>query len=68
MANFFQVTAALLLISQTGDVKSLSIVGLGDMFIKIFGVGTFFGLNSSVETLVSQAYGAGNLHMCGVYL
>lgn len=67
MANFFQVTVAILLISYTGDVMQLSVVGLGDMVLKIFGISVFFGLNSSVETLVSQAYGAGNLHMCGVY-
>ena len=68
MAYFFQVTVALFLISRTGDVKELSIVGLGDMVLKMFGISFYFGLNSSIETLVSQASGAGNMKMCGIYL
>jgi MATE family multidrug resistance protein len=28
----------------------------------------FFGLNGALETLVSQAYGAKDLRLCGIYL
>lgn len=28
----------------------------------------FMGLNSGLETLISQAYGAKNMHLCGVYV
>lgn len=53
MAYFFQVTVALFLISRNGDVQQLSVVGLGDMVLKMFGISFYFGLNSSIETLVS---------------
>ena len=53
MAYFCQVSVALFLISQSNDVKSLSVVGLGDMVIKIVGISYYFGINSGLETLVS---------------
>ena len=68
LAYFAQITVALYLISKTGDVHMLSAVGLGDMILKTFGIAFFYGMNSGIETLVSQAVGAGNLHMAGVYL
>ena len=56
------------MVSRSGDVRMLSAVGLGDMILKAFGIAFYYGLNSSIETLVSQAVGAGNLRMAGVYL
>ena len=41
---------------------------MGNMILNLFGMGMFYGLNSALETLVSQAYGAKNLYLCGVYL
>ena len=38
------------------------------MVQNIFGLAIIYGLNSSVDTLVSQAAGGGNLELCGVYL
>jgi Na+-driven multidrug efflux pump len=38
------------------------------MIINMFGIGTFFGLNSAVETLVSQAFGSKEMWLCGLYL
>lgn len=40
-------------------------VGLGNMIIFIFANAAFVGMNSGMETLVSQAYGAKNLQLCG---
>lgn len=38
------------------------------MVLKIMALSYYVGINCGLETLVSQAYGAGNMHMCGVYL
>ena len=46
----------------------LAAVGLGNLFINMLGVAIFFGLNGALETLVSQAYGANDKHLCGIYL
>ena len=43
-------------------------IGLGNMIVGGFAISILYGLNGSVETLVSQANGAGNQYMCGVYL
>jgi multidrug resistance protein, MATE family len=59
--NFFFV-------GNLNDTQSLAAVGLGNMFINISAFALFFGMNAALETLVSQAYGAKNLPLCGVYL
>ena len=41
-------------------------VGMGFMTTNILGVSFFMGINSVLDTLVSQAAGAGNLELCGV--
>lgn len=43
-------------------------VGLGNVITNVFGFSLIVGLNGALETLVSQAYGAKNLHLCGIYL
>ena len=43
-------------------------VGLGNMTMAFLGYMVMVGLNSSIETFVSQAAGAKNLELCGVYL
>ena len=36
-------------------------VGIGNMFVNMAGLSICIGLNGALETLISQAYGAGNL-------
>jgi len=43
-------------------------VGLGYTMQKLLGLSVMYGLNQGLETLVSQAWGAGNRELCGVYL
>ena len=43
-------------------------VGLGNMTQNLCALSIIYGLNMSVETLVSQAAGAGDLRLCGTYL
>ena len=41
---------------------------MGNMIQNMFGLSIVCGFNGALETLVSQAYGSGNLRLCGVYL
>ena len=69
-----QVFALLVIASNTafighlGDAAKLAGVGLGTLYINIFCQSIILGLNGAVSTLVSQAYGAGNLRKCGILL
>ena len=50
------------------DPINLAVVGLAGTFCAIMVLSLMLGLNSAQETLTSQAFGAGNLRLCGVYL
>jgi MATE family multidrug resistance protein len=50
------------------DPAKLAGVGMGNMIMNMVGMATVYGMNGAMETLVAQAYGNGNLYMCGVYL
>lgn len=41
---------------------------MGNMTLNILGLSVILGMNSALETFVSQSYGNGNLYMCGVFL
>jgi len=45
----------------------INAVGLGNVVINFFGYAVVFGLNNAVGTFVSQAYGAKEYEICGVY-
>ena len=55
-------------IGHLNDPTVLAAAGIGNMVLNLFGMGLFYGLNSALETLVSQAYGAKNMALCGLYL
>ena len=42
--------------------------GLGNATQNLLCLSIIYGLNQTVETLVSQAWGAGERELCGVYL
>jgi len=58
----------LIFIGHLNDAKLLAGVGIGNMIQNVCGLSLVIGLNGALETLVSQANGAGNLALCGVYL
>ena len=53
---------------RLNDPIKLAAVGLSNVCCNILVCSIMIGLNSAQETLTSQAYGAGNSHLCGVYL
>jgi len=52
-------TLNLVFIGHLNDPVKLAAVGMGNMIINMCGIGAYYGLNSGMETLVSQAWGAG---------
>ena len=58
----------LIFMGKIGDAALISGVGVGNVYINVFGVVMMGGLNSILSTLVSQSYGQKNLKLCGVYL
>ena len=62
--NFYNVAFSATLQSQT----KIAAVGLANSILAIFATYFTFGFMVPLETLTSQAYGAGNLRLCGVYL
>lgn len=56
------------LCGHLGDQAVMAGVGMATMFSNIFCNSLMMGLNSTLDTLISQAKGFGDLHLCGVYL
>ena len=50
------------------DETKLAGVGLGCTMNHMLGLCIIYGLSNALDTLISQAYGAGNLTLCGVYI
>ena len=66
--NLSQMSMNLIFIGHLNDPVKLAAVGIGNMIINMAGVAPQLGLNSGLETLVSQAKGSRNLELCGLYL
>ena len=69
-ALFFMLfeTINMIFIGHLDNPKLVSAVGLGNIILNIGAVGVFCGINSSIEILCSQAYGAKDHVNCGIYL
>lgn len=50
------------------DPTKLAGIGIGNSVMNIVPYTLMVGVNSALGTLVSQAYGRGNLHECGLHL
>ena len=53
---------------KLNNAAKLAGVGLGTTLINVICVVPLLGMNGAVETLVSQAYGAREYKLCGIYL
>ena len=71
MIKFLMMVSELVNIIMIGHLNNhvlLAGVGLGNMTANIIGSSVTLGMNSALDTFVSQAYGSKNMYMCGVYL
>jgi len=55
-------------LGHIGSPEMVAGIGLGHNYIQIMGMMVIFGILLALDTLVSQAKGAGNLEYCGVIL
>jgi len=58
----------LIFLGHYNQADLLAGVGIGNMFMNMTGLSISIGLNGALETLISQAMGAGNIRLCGIYL
>ena len=71
LTNFGWLTSPLIVImiaSRMNDPVKLAVVGLSSSICNIVVLSVLLGLNAAQDTLTSQAFGAGNLELCGTYL
>ena len=68
LLGFLQETINLIFIGHLNDPAKIAAVGMGNMIINLCAIGVFLGLNSGLDTLVSQAYGAKKMRLCVLYL
>jgi MATE family multidrug resistance protein len=61
-------TICMVVVGKMNDTAALAAVGLAFILTYLFMMSIMFGLNTAIETLASQAYGADNLEACGKYL
>ena len=55
-------------IGHIGDSKAMAGVGMGNVLVGMFAMAFSWGLNGTLESKVSQCYGAKEYRMCGVWL
>ena len=53
---------------RMNDPTKLAAVGLSGTVCGLMVLSVILGINFAQDTLTSQAYGARNLHLCGLYL
>ncbi len=68
LAMYSTAVITTLCISRLDRPDLLAAYGLGTLITNVFGLSIGVGLTSVLETLVAQAYGAGNLHLAAVHL
>jgi len=55
-------------IGHLGKEDILAGVGMANMYLNIICLSLILGMNSTLNTLLTQAYGYGDFRQCGVYL
>lgn len=66
--GFLSTLVSTILVGRMNDPTLLAVVGLANVCHVILILSLLLGLNAAQETLTSQAFGAGNTRLCGVYL
>ncbi|KAL0371726.1 UNVERIFIED_CONTAM: protein DETOXIFICATION 35 [Sesamum calycinum] len=67
VCQYGSTTVAIIFVGHLGDVE-LSAFSIALSVIGTFGIGVLYGMGSALETLCGQAFGAGQVHMLGIYL
>ncbi|TQD82956.1 hypothetical protein C1H46_031466 [Malus baccata] len=67
ICNYGTNTASTMFVGHLGNLE-LSAVSISLSVISTFSFGFMLGMGSALETLCGQAFGAGRVHMLGVYM
>ncbi|XP_011076129.1 protein DETOXIFICATION 35 isoform X1 [Sesamum indicum] len=67
VCQFGSISVATIFVGHIGDVE-LSAFSIALTVVGTFGFGFMFGMGSALETLCGQAFGAGQVHMLGIYM
>ncbi|KAL0371727.1 UNVERIFIED_CONTAM: protein DETOXIFICATION 35 [Sesamum calycinum] len=67
VCQFGSISVATIFVGHIGDVE-LSAFSIALTVIGTFGFGFMLGMGSALETLCGQAFGAGQVHMLGIYM
>ena len=68
LLGFITVITSTVIAGHLKDPVKIAAVGLANVVFSVMILSLLVGLNCAQETLTSQAFGAGNLRLCGVYL
>ena len=68
VVGMFCALMNLAFIGYLNDPAMMAGVGLGNMTNNLCALSIILGFNSALDTLISQAAGAGNIELSGVYL
>jgi Na+-driven multidrug efflux pump len=55
-------------VGHLGKEEVLAGVGMANMYINVTCLSLLFGMNMVLSTIGSQAFGFGDLRLCGIYL
>jgi Na+-driven multidrug efflux pump len=58
----------IIFIGQLGNSTLIEAMGLSFLIINSIGFSILMGLNSTLDTLLPQAYGSRDLRLCGIYM
>ena len=66
----FSITESMniIFIGRLNDASLVAGMGVGRVFLVVFGMITLSGFNTALLTLASQSYGQKDFYLCGVYL
>jgi len=68
LLGYITVLSNTIFAARMNDPVMLAVIGLANVCHTIMILSLLIGLNAAQETLTSQAYGRGDLKLCGVYL
>ena len=63
-----QMTVNLFFVGRLNDAALIAGVGMGNVIANIMCLSFVMGFNQALDTLISQAYGAGQIRLCGTIL
>ena len=68
VAFFLVLTTDQIIVGHLGDADKIAGIGISTATINLCTLGISIGINKALDVLVTQAYGRGDLVLCGHYL